>query len=79
LTLTVRRAGVDDLDALSRLFDAYRRFYRQALLATADHGRSVGAVRLALTTQWNNTVAQTAYEHLGWAPSNAFKAYNFAL
>lgn len=148
MTLTVRRAGVDDLDALSRLFAAYRQFYQQVpdlsraraflserlerdesvvfialdgdeavgftqlypsfssvsaapvlqlndlyveeahrrrgagrllLTAAADYGRSVGAVRMWLTTQWNNTVAQTAYERLGWQPSNEFKTYNFAL
>ena len=148
MTLTVRRAGVDDLDALSRLFDAYRQFYQQTadlgraraflaerlerdesvvfialegeravgftqlypsfssvsaapvlqlndlyveeadrqrgagrllLTAAADHGREVGAVRMWLTTQWNNTVAQTAYERLGWKADTDFKTYNFAL
>ena len=27
--ISVRRAGIDDLDALTRLFDAYRQFYEQ--------------------------------------------------
>lgn len=29
MTLSIRRAGKDDLDALAPLFDAYRRFYAQ--------------------------------------------------
>jgi ribosomal protein S18 acetylase RimI-like enzyme len=29
MTLSIRRAGQDDLDALARLFDAYRQFYAQ--------------------------------------------------
>jgi len=148
MTITIRRAGVETLDALAPLFDAYRVFYEQesdlprarafmgerlaagdsvvflaekdgapvgftqlyptfssvstgrifvlndlyvgagarrsgagrALLeAAADFGRSQGAVRLTLTTGRNNTVAQAAYEHLGWRRSDAFHTYNLAL
>ena len=47
---SIRRAGVDDLDALAPLFDAYRRFYEQPadvprarafLLARLERGESV--------------------------------------
>jgi len=32
-----------------------------------------------LTTGWNNSVAQAAYERAGWKPSSDFKTCNFAL
>src|SRR5262245_19346190 len=141
MSVTVRRAGVEDLDALAPLFDAYRVFYEQApdlararafmgdrletgdsvvfiaedkgetvgftqlyplftsvgmgrvfllndlyvakaerrsgagrllLEAAAAHGRAEGAIRLTLSTGRNNTVAQTAYEALGWRRSDDF-------
>ena len=147
-TITVRRAGVEDLDALVPLFDAYRVFYEQpsdlerartflserlsadesvvfiaeaegeavgftqlyptfsstrtgpiftlndiyvrpeirgggvgrALLeAAAEHGRSVGAIRLTLTTARNNSVAQGVYEANGWKRDDVFYTYNLAL
>jgi ribosomal protein S18 acetylase RimI-like enzyme len=41
--LTIRRAGLDDVDALAPLFDAYRRFYEQpgdvALASAFLHAR----------------------------------------
>jgi len=147
-TITVRRAGVEDLDALAPLFDAYRVFYehpsdldraraflaarlaadesvvfiaeadgeavgftqlyptfsstrtgpiftlndiyvrpeirgggvgRALLEAAAEHGRSVGAIRLTLTTARNNSVAQGVYEANGWKRDDVFYTYNLAL
>ena len=46
MDILVRRAGVDDLDALSRLFDAYRQFYDQA--PDLARARAFMAERLAV-------------------------------
>lgn len=146
--LEIRQAGRDDIDRVAPLFDAYRRFYRQAselerarefllermengqsviflaldgnrsigftqlypsfssvamapililndlfvapearrrgvasalLRKAAEYGQSVGAVRLALSTELTNTVAQATYEALGWQRDATFCTYQLAL
>lgn len=52
---------------------------RLLLEAAVAYGRQTGCVRLTLTTEWNNSVAQAAYERGGWKPSSDFKTYNFTL
>jgi GNAT superfamily N-acetyltransferase len=149
MSVLIRQAVVDDLDALAPLFDAYRRFYDQAadlplarqflaerlrlqestiflactpageavgftqlyssftsagcariyilndlfvapahrgtgagralLEAAADFGRSVGAVRLTLSTGIANHPAQALYERAGWRRNEAFVTYNIGL
>ena len=44
MTISIRRAGLEDLDALAPLFDAYRRFYAQP----ADPGRAHDFLRARL-------------------------------
>lgn len=36
------------------------------LAAAVDHARQIGAVRVVLSTEVNNTVAQSLYENCGW-------------
>lgn len=43
--------------------------------AAADYARSVGALRLTLSTEWTNTPAQALYEKLGWKKENDFCTY----
>lgn len=49
------------------------------LVAAADFGMQAGAVRLALTTETTNTVAQSVYERMGWVRDTAFYTYELAL
>jgi GNAT superfamily N-acetyltransferase len=49
------------------------------LNAAAEYGRSVGAVRLVLSTEVTNTTAQSLYEKSGWKRDTAFWAYQFPL
>lgn len=49
------------------------------LQAAADYGRHVGAVRLVLSTETGNTVAQSLYEGLGWKRDTAFFVYQLGL
>jgi len=49
------------------------------LRAAADYGRSSGAVRLVLSTELTNTIAQSVYERLGWKRDTTFCVYNLAL
>lgn len=50
------------------------------LLATAtDHARSVGAVRLTLSTATSNATAQAVYEAAGWQRDAQFYVYNLAV
>ena len=49
------------------------------LEAAAAYGRSVGAVRLSLSTATDNFRAQGVYEGAGWIRSDAFLTYNLTL
>lgn len=49
------------------------------LKAAADHGRSVGAARLILSTAVDNLTAQGVYEANGWQRETRFFTYNLAL
>ena len=49
------------------------------LAAAADFGRQAGAVRLALTTETTNTVAQSVYERMGWVRDTTFYTYELTL
>jgi GNAT superfamily N-acetyltransferase len=54
--------------------------YAKSLLAAAcDYGRSVGAVRLSLSTAIDNHVAQDLYEGAGWVRDDQFHVYSFSL
>ena len=47
--------------------------------AAVQYGRSMGAVRLSLTTNIANLTAQATYEAQGWKRDEAFYAYHYAL
>jgi len=49
------------------------------LAAAARFGRSIGAVRLTLSTEITNESAQALYEREGWARQTEFCAYDLAL
>ena len=49
------------------------------LQAAARYGRSVGAVRLALSTELTNTTAQSVYERMGWKRDAVFSVYQLGL
>jgi GNAT superfamily N-acetyltransferase len=49
------------------------------LHAAADYGKSVGAVRLTLSTEVTNTSAQALYEAEGWKLQTEFCVYNLSL
>lgn len=49
------------------------------LRAAAAYGRSVGAVRLTLSTGITNQAAQAAYERDGWVRQTDFYSYDLAL
>lgn len=49
------------------------------LAAAADHARSIGAVRLTLSTATTNATAQAVYEAAGWQRDAQFCVYNLAL
>ena len=49
------------------------------LAAAADFGKQAGAVRLALTTETSNTVAQSVYERMGWVRDTTFYTYELTL
>jgi GNAT superfamily N-acetyltransferase len=51
-----------------------------ALLQTAaEYGRRVGAIRLALSTERTNTIAQSVYERAGWKRDEIFYVYQLTL
>lgn len=52
---------------------------RALLAAAADYGRSVGAVRLALSTELTNQTAQALYEDSGWKRDTVFCGYQLTL
>jgi GNAT superfamily N-acetyltransferase len=47
--------------------------------AAADYGRRVGALRLVLSTEVTNDVAQALYAKNGWQRNIEFCTYQFAL
>ena len=49
------------------------------LQAAAGYGRSVGAVRLSLSTALDNRAAQALYESQGWKADDVFRHYTLAL
>ena len=49
----------------------------QLLAAAVEHARSVGAIRLTLTTTTTNLTAQRVYEAAGWKRDDVFYVYNF--
>jgi ribosomal protein S18 acetylase RimI-like enzyme len=49
------------------------------LRAAAEFSRAEGAVRLVLSTELTNTVAQSVYEKNGWKQDTAFCVYQLAL
>jgi len=49
------------------------------LSAAARFGRTVGAVRLTLSTEVTNEAAQALYEREGWTKQTDFYVYNFTL
>ena len=68
---------VNDLFVVS---EARRSGVGTALLrAAAEYGKSVGAVRLTLSTEVTNKTAQALYEAEGWKRQTDFHVYNFAL
>lgn len=51
----------------------------QLLTAATQHARSLGAVRLTLSTALTNTTAQSVYEAAGWKRDEVFRVYHFAV
>jgi ribosomal protein S18 acetylase RimI-like enzyme len=75
--------GLARIFILNDLFvvpEARRHGAGSALLrAAAEHGRSVGALRLVLSTERTNTTAQSLYEKLGWKRETLFCVYQLPL
>lgn len=68
------------LNDLFVLPEARRSGVGSALLQTAaDFGRAEGAVRLVLSTELTNTVAQSVYKNSGWKRDTVFCVYQLAL
>lgn len=60
--------------------EARRRGVGSALLrAAAEYGRSVGAIRLVLSTELTNANAQSVYEAMGWKRDTIFCVYQLSL
>jgi len=60
--------------------EARRRGAGSALLqAAAEYGRRSGALRLILSTEVTNTIAQSVYERMGWKRDTDFCVYQLAL
>lgn len=77
---SVSMARIFVLNDLFVAREARRRGVGSALLRAAEeYGRSAGAVRLLLSTEVDNTNAQSVYERLGWKRETAFYAYQLAL
>lgn len=51
----------------------------QLLVAAADYGRAVGAIRLSLSTATSNASAQALYVSEGWVRDADFHAYSLTL
>ena len=51
----------------------------QLLQAAADYGRTVGAMRLTLSTKVDNLDAQALYESEGWRRDSEFYVYHLSL
>lgn len=49
------------------------------LRRAAEYAQQIGALRLTLSTEVNNTSAQTLYEELGWKRDHVFCVYSLAL
>jgi GNAT superfamily N-acetyltransferase len=49
------------------------------IAAAAEFGRSLGAVRLTLSTAITNTTAQSVYQAAGWKRDEQFYVYHFAI
>jgi ribosomal protein S18 acetylase RimI-like enzyme len=49
------------------------------LAAAVEFGRSVGAIRLTLSTAHSNSTAQSLYEGQGWRLDEVFRSYHLAL
>lgn len=49
------------------------------LSAAADYAKSLGAVRLTLSTATTNATAQSVYEAAGWKRDEQFYVYHFAV
>ena len=54
-------------------------FAKLLLAAACDYGRSVGAIRLSLSTAVDNDSAQSLYEVAGWIRDNQFSGYTISL
>ena len=54
-------------------------FAKSLLAAACDYGRTVGAVRLSLSTAIDNHVAQELYEGAGWIRDKQFHVYAISL
>jgi len=50
----------------------------QLLRAATEHARALGAVRVSLNTDIQNTSAQAVYEARGWKRDREYFAYHFA-
>jgi GNAT superfamily N-acetyltransferase len=49
------------------------------LQGAADYARSVGAVRLVLSTELTNLAAQSLYEKMGWKRNHEYCTYQLGL
>ena len=51
----------------------------QLMQAATEYAKTLGAVRVSLSTAMSNVVAQAAYEEMGWKRDEQFFYYHFAL
>ena len=49
------------------------------LMAAAEYGRLVSALRLTLSTELSNATAQAVYEKMGWQRDTVFCNYQLTL
>lgn len=52
---------------------------RQLITAAVEHARSLGAVRLTLSTAIDNETAQALYNTTGWKRDEQFIVYHYAI
>ena len=50
----------------------------ELLRAAVEYARSLGAIRVTLNTDMQNTSAQAVYESIGWKRDREFLVYHFA-
>lgn len=56
-----------------------RRALFKLITEAVNYGKSVGAVRMELSTERTNTKAQKLYKSMGWKENETFLSFEFSL